>query len=367
MAQLRDAERDAVVLRYFQNKNLREVGEALGIEERAAQKRVVRAVEKLRKFFARRGVMSTSAIIAGAITAHSVHAAPAVLAGSVISAAVTQGAAASGTTLILIKGALKIMAWTKAKTAIVTGVVVLLATGTATITVKKIHEHQENETYPWQVQNFSTALLDQVPPQVKIVPAKFPSGPMGWKNDKVMGIGQPLSSILPQVYGVNWSRTLCKVELPPGRYDFIANLPRDSAAALRQEIERKFELVSRRELMETDVLNLTVSDPRATGLKLAAAPPRGEGDSSSSRAGQFTCRHSRTSTLTYFLETCFRVPVLDKTGLTARYDIDLNWAEEDWTQRNLPALREALRDQLGLELVAGREPIEMLVIDRARN
>ncbi|MEI2727248.1 MAG: sigma-70 family RNA polymerase sigma factor [Verrucomicrobiota bacterium] len=56
MARLGATDRDAVVLRYFENKSLAEVGTALGVEERAAQKRVTRALEKLRKIFSKRGV-----------------------------------------------------------------------------------------------------------------------------------------------------------------------------------------------------------------------------------------------------------------------------------------------------------------------
>ena len=85
---------------------------------------------------------STTAIIAGAISANSVQAAPVALAKSVTAVALAKGAAASGSTLTLIKGALKIMAWTKAKTAIVVGVGVLLAAGTTTIAVKEIQKHQ---------------------------------------------------------------------------------------------------------------------------------------------------------------------------------------------------------------------------------
>jgi len=53
-------------------------------------------------------------------------------------------------TLTLIKGALKIMAWTKAKTAIVVGASVLLAAGTTTLTVKEIRGHRP---YSWQIRN----------------------------------------------------------------------------------------------------------------------------------------------------------------------------------------------------------------------
>ncbi len=73
--------------------------------------------------------------MAGAISANSVSAAPAGLAKAVTVIAIAKGAAASTSTLTLIKGALKIMAWTKMKTAIVAGAGVLLAAGTATVVI----------------------------------------------------------------------------------------------------------------------------------------------------------------------------------------------------------------------------------------
>jgi len=136
MAQLRDKDRDALVLRYFENKSLREVGDALGLQERAAQKRVARGLEKLHAFFARRGIASTTAIIAGAVSANSIQAAPIALTKSITAVAVTKGATVSGSTLTLIKGALKIMAWTKAKTTAVAVAAAIVASGTATIVIK---------------------------------------------------------------------------------------------------------------------------------------------------------------------------------------------------------------------------------------
>jgi RNA polymerase sigma factor (sigma-70 family) len=135
MAQLRDKDRDAIVLRYFQNRSLRDVGAMLGMDEYAAQKRVGRAVEKLRSIFVKRGIVSTTAIITGAISVNSVQAAPAVLAKSVTAVAITKGAVASGSALTLIKGTLKLMAWTKARTAIVVGIAAILAVGTTSIVI----------------------------------------------------------------------------------------------------------------------------------------------------------------------------------------------------------------------------------------
>jgi RNA polymerase sigma factor (sigma-70 family) len=136
MAGLGTSERDALVLRYFQNKSMAEVGQLLGLAENTAQKRVSRALEKLRKFFTKRGVDSTTAAIAENISAHSVQAVPVALAKSVTAVALAKGATASASTLTLIKGALKIMAWSKAKTAIVVGVTILVTCGT-TIIVKQ--------------------------------------------------------------------------------------------------------------------------------------------------------------------------------------------------------------------------------------
>ena len=115
MAGLNETDRTAVVLRFFDGKSMAEIGAALGANEAAAKKRVNRALEKLRKYFTKRGVTSTAETLAGTISANSVQAAPALLAKTATAVALAKGAAASTSTLTLIKGALKIMAWTKTK------------------------------------------------------------------------------------------------------------------------------------------------------------------------------------------------------------------------------------------------------------
>jgi hypothetical protein len=76
-------------------------------------------------------------IIAGAIYANSVQAAPAMLAKTAAAAAFAKGATAYASTFTLITGALKVMAWSKAKTAIVVGIGILFTAGTTTIVVVK--------------------------------------------------------------------------------------------------------------------------------------------------------------------------------------------------------------------------------------
>src|SRR5579863_4683293 len=82
MSHLGETDRNAVVLKFFEQKTAGEVGQALGIEAAAAQKRVWRAVDKLRRFFTRRGVVLTAAVIGSAMAANAVHAAPAAVASS---------------------------------------------------------------------------------------------------------------------------------------------------------------------------------------------------------------------------------------------------------------------------------------------
>jgi RNA polymerase sigma factor (sigma-70 family) len=83
LSQLSRCDRNAVVLRFFEKRSWREVGETLGSNENAARVRVGRAVEKLRSYFRKRGVAVSSASLTAALLANSVQAAPAgLLAGA---------------------------------------------------------------------------------------------------------------------------------------------------------------------------------------------------------------------------------------------------------------------------------------------
>jgi RNA polymerase sigma factor (sigma-70 family) len=100
VAQLNDADRAALVLRYYEQRPLDQVGANLGIGSDAAQKRVSRALEKLRKLFAKRGVTLSAGVIAGALSGHSVQAAPIGLAAKLSAAVGASLATASAPALI---------------------------------------------------------------------------------------------------------------------------------------------------------------------------------------------------------------------------------------------------------------------------
>ncbi len=91
LAELGDSDRDAVVLRFFEEKSFAEIGRRFRLTENAARMRVERALDKLQSSLARRGVKSTTAAMAGAL-ANSVSAAPAGLAATITQTAITTGA-----------------------------------------------------------------------------------------------------------------------------------------------------------------------------------------------------------------------------------------------------------------------------------
>ncbi len=81
LGHLNAADRDAVLLRCFEGRSLKETGEALNISEEAARKRVTRALDKLRRYFARHGVTLSILTLAALLGSEAVQAAPLAAAG----------------------------------------------------------------------------------------------------------------------------------------------------------------------------------------------------------------------------------------------------------------------------------------------
>lgn len=124
MEQLGEKDYSAVVLRFLEGRSFKEVSDALGTSEAGAKMRVNRALEKMRKYFTKRGPAFSTVIISGAISANSVHAAPINLASTTVAVAV-KGTAITSSISALSKATLKTMTWIKIKT-ISTGALALI-------------------------------------------------------------------------------------------------------------------------------------------------------------------------------------------------------------------------------------------------
>ena len=102
MQSLDDADRTAILLRYFENKSLQEVGQALGASEDAAQKRVSRALERLRGVLSKRKIAVGASGLAALVSANAIQAAPCGLAGTVATGALLASTTLSASTSLVI-------------------------------------------------------------------------------------------------------------------------------------------------------------------------------------------------------------------------------------------------------------------------
>ena len=129
--------------------------------------------------------------------------------------------------------------------------------------------------------------------------------------------------------------------------------------ALKEEIKKQFGVVGRRESIETNVLYLRVKQPNAPGLK--KTKPH-QISSMTTMNGEFKVSDAPVGICGVLLEEKLGTPVIDQTGLTKNYDYELTWDDEINGEENL---KQALYNQLGLELVPGTAPIKYLIVEKA--
>lgn len=106
LGEVSEPDRDALLLRYFERKSAQEMAQVLGVSHEATQKRVTRAVERLRKYFAQRGVTVGMSGLAAVISVYAVQAAPVGLAATISTAAGVAAAAITPTTTATVTQAL---------------------------------------------------------------------------------------------------------------------------------------------------------------------------------------------------------------------------------------------------------------------
>ena len=374
MTRLAEDDRTLLALRFYENKTGPEAAAVLGIREAAAHKRAARAVEKLRKFFARRGIGISAGVLIGAVSANSVQAAPAALAKTVTAVALAKGATASTSTLTLIKGALKIMAWTKAKSAAVAVTAVILATGTTTVIVKHIAAgpaHVSNEAVDDSFFEANGDKLAGAPPNLLILResrSARTSGPLtiaGYKGVppgvfRMSGQGVSFDDVINAAFGSLPDRIIHTVAPVGNKFDFLVTVPEKQKEALQAEIARQYGLTARQETLAADALLLKLKTPGAPGLLLE--PGGKQGSQSGQIGGSFVSRNMPMGNLASFLEMKLGKPVLDQTGLAGNYTYEI----PDTAFSSTELLNAALLNQLGLELVPGREPVEMLVVEKVK-
>ncbi len=151
-------ERQAIVLRYFEEKDFQSVGQALGSSEEAARKRVHRALEKLRALLGRRGVTLSAASLAAALEAQAVAVAPAGIAMGITTAALATASTGGGTALTT----LYLMSMTKFQGGGIVAITVALSIPLAMQHQAKTKLRQENEALRIEAQQVETLREDNL-------------------------------------------------------------------------------------------------------------------------------------------------------------------------------------------------------------
>jgi uncharacterized protein (TIGR03435 family) len=223
-----------------------------------------------------------------------------------------------------------------------------------------------------------------------------------------------LKTILLKAYGVLDYRLSGPDWLNSTRFDIVAKVPPGAteaqlASMLQNLLVERFNMSLHHEPKEMAVYELTVGK---NGSKLKDAdlviPPQPEREPGSrpptiglpDKEGfpqipsgrpmmlgrmtdgimRWTGKVQAVSDLAGFLGSELERPVVDKTGLTGKYDFSLAYSRDGLRQRQLPAganappvddtpsggvsLLKAVQDQLGLNLEAKKDPVDVLVIDR---
>jgi uncharacterized protein (TIGR03435 family) len=264
------------------------------------------------------------------------------------------------------------MSWSKAKTVVVVGVVLILAAGATTVmvvTIKKANARAAENYFA----HFDSTDIDKAPPVLILRPSKYANkgdyviagrdyGPKG----RIMRRGCALTEILTTAYGVGLEQMVLPPNLPRGKFDLLLTVPNNSREALRAEIKKQFGLVAHTETRDTDVLVLKNTNPNAPGLKISkGGGPNIWMNSGSVKLVGYKMTDPSGFDVAHTIGMYFNMPVVDETGLTGAYDIDFHWNANLQGDAAKKEVQRALSEQLGLELVPDRRPMEMLVVEKA--
>lgn len=216
MGKLSDSDRAAILVRYFGGKSHKEISAVLGISEDAAKKRLSRALSRLRQLLAQRGVAASTVALGAAFAAWAGKAAPAGLAASVSSAALSHASSAALTSSIFASAALGQVVLAKVKVgALVALVALLMALGTHTVMTHRA------EVRPAPPQSVAAPPPPQPPP----------AGIVAW-DKQLLPPAVSVSATSP-----NLERQLDTISARLGAYWSADYVVYDSNDALRQLLE----------------------------------------------------------------------------------------------------------------------------------
>ena len=191
---------------------------------------------------------------------------------------------------------------------------------------------------------------------------EFSIGPPTGKNTRTTregmeGAGVPFLRIVSRAYNVPEYLILGPPWMASERYTLTALVsdPQDFEGLMQKELADRFHLVAHREKQSLPVFVLQAIPGQPH--KLPAAGSAGGGHMSS---GDFTLKNVKIAGFAIQLADVLSRPVIDETGIDGRFDFAINWLPA-----NPLSLRQAVKDQLGLQLAEEKRDTDTLVVERA--
>ncbi len=216
---------------------------------------------------------------------------------------------------------------------------------------------------------------------------------MRWGNDAFTATNTTLTFLLLSAYNIRedlisglpgWANSFhfdINAKISDPDVDAIKKLSRDQRRAMIATLlNDRFHLRAHIETKTLPVYDLVIAKG-GSKLKENAAPPAASLDPgaapSSLKPGSFMISDSQMTGVAIPISVLvpnlgFQVQrnVIDKTGLTGKYDISLKWTPAELegktdtsTDNNAPDLFTALQEQLGLKLEPSKGPVDTLVVD----
>jgi len=150
------------------------------------------------------------------------------------------------------------------------------------------------------------------------------------------------------------------------RFDIAAKAPPETTAAMARQMLKTLlaERLNVRLHVEQRPFSFAALVVAKSGMKMMPAVA-GETRPGSGAPGRIFGRQMPMATLASLLSRFEKQLVIDKTGLTGRYQLTLEWATENGPNRDGPSLQSALEEQLGLRLESRREPLDVIVVESA--
>lgn len=184
----------------------------------------------------------------------------------------------------------------------------------------------------------------------------------------------PLKALIEDVYRLKSYQILgAPAWLDSDRWDIDAKAAgpatsQQKNAMMATLLADRFHLQFHRETRQLPVYRLTVGK---SGSKLASAKPQDADHrwGTTPGPGYLMMRGAQIQEFAYWLSVQLNLPIVENTGLTGRYDLKLEWAQDDTPAAETPSdparmsIFSAVEEQLGLKLQAAKGPVEVLVID----